>query len=110
MMVETRYRLKEWGAWARGGYPSVGSMFQAIFGSPGDGLGDMPKHIQEVDVIVCRAEPESRVVLINVYGMGGSFREKALALGIDRRTLKRRLERAEWYVNTTLDGYAPPNV
>ena len=110
MMIETRHRLKEWGQWARGGFPSIGSMFRALFGSRGDGLGEMPQHIQEIDIIVCRAEAEDRIVLIKVYGMGGSFREKALALGVDRRTLKRRLDRAEWYVNCVLDGYAPANV
>jgi DNA invertase Pin-like site-specific DNA recombinase len=81
-----------------------------MFGSKGSDSGDMPKHIQEIDHIVCIAEREIRVVLVSVYGMGGSFREKALALGINRMTLKRRLERAEWHVNAALDGFVPVEV
>ena len=110
MMIETRHRLKEWGQWARGGFPIVSSMFHGLFGSKGADPGDMPKHIQEIDHIVCVADKEIRIILVSVYGMGGSFREKALTLGVDRMTLKRRLERAEWHVNAVLDGFEPAAV
>jgi hypothetical protein len=109
MIDNTRARLKEWGKWASGGYPIIGSMFRSLFGRGGPS-GEMPKHIQEVDVVICRAEAQDRCVLIAYYCQGGSFRQKALALEIDRTTLKRRLDRAEWYVNAALDGFEPPKV
>lgn len=103
MIVETRHRLKEWGKWASGGEPSLASMFSALFGFGGTDTMEMPAHIQEVDIIVCRAEPVHRGALIQVYTKGGSLRNKALVLGIPTMTLKRRLESAEWYVNSVLD-------
>lgn len=107
MIEQTRDRLKEWGKWAQGGYPSIGSMFRTLFGAKGRESNEMPRHIEEIDRIVCRAETESRVVLVNFYGRGGSLREKAKVLQIDRMTLRRRLDRAEWYVNSVLDGFEP---
>ena len=107
MIEMTRDRLKEWGRWAGGGYPIVGSMFRSMFGSGHHSGGEMPVAVQEIDIIVCRAEAKDRSVLIAFYGQGGSFRQKALAIGVDRRTLKNRLDRAEWYVNSALDGFVP---
>lgn len=104
MIVETRYRLKEWGKWASGGEPSLGSMFSAMFGCGATDSGLMPAHIQEIDVIVCCSEPQYRGVLVQVYTRGGSLRNKALVLGIATSTLKWRLERAEYYVNSELDN------
>lgn len=111
MIVETRRRLQEWGKWASGGYPSLGSMFRSLFGRGGHD-GEMPAHIQEVDIIICRADPIDRAILIKFYvnAPKGSMRERARAMRMDRRTLKRKLDRAEWYVNSVLDAYVPNNV
>ena len=105
MINDTRRRLKEWGQWASGGEPSLGSMFRALFGSNSSNGGEMPPHVHEVDAIVCRLEPILRGALIQVYTRGGSFSSKALILGIARQTLKDRVDRAEWEVNEVLDGY-----
>jgi DNA-directed RNA polymerase specialized sigma24 family protein len=78
-------------------------MFGALFG-PGSSSCFMPAHIQEIDGIVCRSGPEYRGVLVQFYTRGGTIREKAFVLGIPKSTLKSRLDRAEWYVNTELDG------
>lgn len=104
MIIETRHRLKEWGRWASGGEPGIASMFNALFGFGGKDSSHMPSHIQEIDVIVIRAEPIHRAALVHVYTKGGSLRNKALILGIAVSTLKHRLDAAEWYVNSVLDG------
>lgn len=64
----------------------------------------MPAHIAEVDHIVCCAPPDMRIVLIKFYGLKGTYYEKALALGVDKRTLKRRIDRADYYVHSILDA------
>ena len=104
MIVETRHRLKEWGKWASGGTPAIASMFNALFGFGGKDPMIMPDHIQEIDVIVLRADLIHRGVLIQVYTKGGSLRNKALIMGIPVSTLKEHLDAAEWYVNTELDA------
>jgi len=63
----------------------------------------MPPHIQEIDHIVCTAPKDIRIVLIKFYGTAGTYYEKAIALGIDKRTLKRRIDRADYYVHSRLD-------
>jgi hypothetical protein len=104
MISETRGRLKEWGKWASGGEPGLSSMFRAMFGRGGAIAGEMPVHIQEIDHIVCTARPELRIVLIKVYAAGGTMSDKAIELGLNRITLKRRCERAEYYVHSRLDA------
>lgn len=105
MITETRHRLREWGQWASGGEPSLGSMFRAIFGVNRSPIGEIPAHIQEIDIIVCRLDSPMRAALIHVYTKNGRLSEKARMLGIPRQTLKDRLERAEWAVNVVLDGF-----
>jgi hypothetical protein len=104
MISETRRRLKEWGKWACGGEPGLSSMFRAMFGRGAAIAGEMPPQIQEIDHIVCTARPELRIVLIKVYSSGGTMSDKAIELGLDRITLKRRTERAEYYVHSRLDA------
>lgn len=104
MIVETRHRLREWGKWASGSESRLGSMFRTLFGSGGTDSSLMPAHIQEIDVIVCRAIIAERSVLCQVYTRGGSLSDKALVLGIPRSTLVYRLRSAEWYVNSELDA------
>lgn len=104
MIVETRHRLREWGKWAAGGESRLGSMFRSLFGVGGTESMEMPEHIQEVDIIVCRADHEHRGALVQVYTRGGSLRDKALVLGLATSTLAYRLERAEYYVNSELDS------
>lgn len=103
MISETRRRLKEWGTWACGGEPSLSSMFKAMFGRGAQDLREMPAYAQEIDHIVCCAPPDIRIVLIKFYGTGGTIQDKAIQLGLDRRTLGRRVDRADWYVNSELD-------
>ena len=104
LIIDTRRRLKEWGTWCSGGEPTLGSMFRIMFGSNRSQVGEIPKYIQEIDVIVCRLEVILRSALIQVYTRGGHLSEKARVLGIPRQTLKDRLERAEYEVNAILDG------
>lgn len=80
-------------------------MFRAIFGVNRSPIGEIPAHIQEIDVIVCRLEPILRGTLVQVYTKGGNLSGKARILGIARQTLKDRLERAEYAVNAVLDGF-----
>ena len=74
-----------------------------MFGRGAQILGETPAHIREIDLIVCRAEVIHRATLIQFYTRTGSLREKALFLGIPKSTLKDRIERAEWYVNSELE-------
>ena len=104
MISETRRRLKEWGLWACGGEPSLSSMFKAMNGRGAQDLREMPPHIQEVDHIICTCPPDIRAILIKFYTSGGSYYDKAVALGLDKRTFKRRLDRADYYVHSRLDG------
>lgn len=85
-------------------------MFRAIFGSNNSKTGEIPTHIQEIDVIVCRLGIILRAVLIQVYTRGGRLSEKARVLGVPRQTLKDRLERAEYEVNAILDGIVESSV
>ena len=77
-----------------------------MWGRGAQDLREMPPHIQEVDHIVCIAPPELRITLIKFYGTFGTYHDKASALGIDRRTLKRRIDRADYFVHSLLDS--PP--
>ena len=104
MISHTRHRLKEWGAWARGGEPTLSSMFRAMFGRGGRPNDQMPAHIQQIDHIVCISPPDIRIVLIKFYGTSGSYADKAFILGVDVRTLKRRIDRADYFVHSQLDG------
>jgi hypothetical protein len=110
MIADTRRRLTEWGNWSRGGIPSLSSMFRAITGRGGSNNVPMPAHIQEIDIVVCRAEPQTRIILIKYYTGHGSQRERAQSLGLSRTTLMRRLEHAEWYVNSEIDNNGPQPV
>jgi len=80
-------------------------MFKSMFGRGAQDLREMPPHIQEIDHIVCIASPEVRAMLIKFYSSAGSYQEKADALGLDRRNFRRRLDRADYYVNSILDGH-----
>ncbi|HEX4605383.1 MAG TPA: hypothetical protein VH724_15390 [Candidatus Angelobacter sp.] len=103
MIAETRRRLKEWGCWACGGDPSVSSMFKVMFGRGSQSLTYMPDHIQEIDHIICTSPPDIRAILIKFYTQGGTIQDKAISIGLDRRTLMRRVDRADWYVHSRLD-------
>jgi hypothetical protein len=105
MISETRRRLKEWGSWARDGSPSISSMFRLIHngGRGAQDLREMPPHIQEIDHLVCTAPKDIRIMLIKFYGSVGSYYEKATALGLDKRTFKRRIDRADYWVHSQLD-------
>lgn len=83
----------------------MASMFKSIFGVRGaQDLRELPPHIAEVDHIVCCAPPDIRRVLINFYGRGGTVQDKAIAMGLDRRSLRRRTDRADWYVHSQFDA------
>jgi len=104
MISETRRRLKEWGTWARGGEPSMGSMFKSMNRSGAQDLREMPPHIAEIDHIICCAPRDIRAILIKFYSTFGSYYEKAVALGLDKRTFKKRIDRADYYVHSNLDN------
>jgi hypothetical protein len=84
----------------------MSSMFKAMNGRGAQDLREMPDYIAEVDHIVCVAPRDIRIILIKFYGTGGTVQDKAIALGLDRRSLRRRTDRADWYVHSQLD--APP--
>lgn len=63
----------------------------------------MPPHIAEMDHIICCAPADIRIVLIKFYGTGGTFSDKAIRLGLDKRSLRRVTDRADYYVNSELD-------
>jgi hypothetical protein len=74
-----------------------------MFGRGGEDLREMPSHIAEIDHIVCCAPRDIRAVLIKFYGQGGTFQDKCISLGLDRKSLRRRVDRADYYVNSALD-------
>jgi hypothetical protein len=81
-------------------------MFKAIFGGRGGyNSAEMPQHIQEIDHIVCTSPRDIRIILIKFYGSTGTFQDKAIALGLNRLELRRRVERADYYANSRLDGF-----
>src|SRR5882724_657410 len=90
-------------------------MFKGLFGRGAQDLREMPDYIQEIDHIVCVAPPDIRIILIKFYGTGGTVQDKAIALGLDRRSLRRRTDRADWYVHSQLDqvpvkAYSSPRI
>jgi hypothetical protein len=103
MISETRRRLKEWGLWACGGEPQLSSMFRSMFGRGAQDLREMPPHIAEIDHIICCAPPDIRHLLIKFYGTAGTFTDKSIVLGLDKKTLRRRVDRADYYVHSSLD-------
>lgn len=104
MISETRRRLKEWGTWACDDNPGMSSMFKSIFGVRGaQDLRHMPAHIQEIDLIIIQAPKDIRGTLIKFYSIRGTFIDKAISFGLDKLSLRRRIERAEYYVNQALD-------
>ena len=106
ILTYTRWRLKEWGRWSRhenSGWPSISPMFRLFSGGRGHDQ-EPPKDVMEIDGIVRRADTHDKMVLIVVYCQSGSMRERALRIGVDRRTLGRHLENAEWYVHAALDS------
>jgi hypothetical protein len=78
-------------------------MFKVMFGRGAQNLTEMPPHIQEIDHIICVSPPDIRATLIKFYTAGGTIEDKAISLGISRRSLMRRVDRADWYVNSALD-------
>jgi hypothetical protein len=78
-------------------------MFKVMFGRGAQNLTEMPPHIQQVDHIICISPPDIRAVLIRFYTTGGTIQDKAISFGLDRRTLMRRVDRADWYVHSCLD-------
>lgn len=74
-----------------------------MMGRGAQDLREMPPHIAEMDHIICCAPNEIRYVLIKFYGTGGTFQDKAIRLGLDRRSLRRVTDRADYYVNSELD-------
>ncbi len=83
-------------------------MFKGMFGRGAQSLMEMPPHIAQIDHIVCVSPPDIRIVIIKFYGTGGTFDDKALLLGMTRRELRNKIERAEWHVNSELDQAAAP--
>jgi hypothetical protein len=80
-------------------------MFKSMFGRGAQDLREMPTHIQEIDHIVCIAPKDIRVMLIKFYCTTGSYHDKAVSLGLDRRNFRRRLDRADYFVNSIIDGH-----
>ncbi len=104
VISETRRRLKEWGRWACGDEPSLGSNFKTHVSSRGaQDLRELPPHIAEVDHIVCTAAPSVRRILCGFYGSSGSYADKADRLMMDPREFKRAIDRADYYVHSRLD-------
>lgn len=63
----------------------------------------MPPYIQEIDHIIITSPADIRHLLIKFYTINVPFYEKAIHLGLDKRSLRRRIERAEYYVHSRLD-------
>jgi hypothetical protein len=80
-------------------------MFKAMFGRGAQRAEYMPPHIEEIDHIICTTPKDMKIILIKFYTTGGTVQDKAIVLGMDRHTLRRRLDRSEWYVNSRLDGF-----
>lgn len=79
-------------------------MFKSMFGRGAQDLREMPPHISEIDHIICTSPADIRAILIKFYTSSGSLQDKAIALGFDRKSLRRKIERAEYYVNSRLDS------
>ena len=104
-MLWTRLRLAAWGRWARGGLPGLPTMSnieKARAGRGGTESMEMPPHIAEVDVVICRAPQPEKSVLITYYSKSGFLAEKARMLHMDRSAFKRLLLRGESYVESNL--------
>jgi len=100
MIDWTKYRLKQWGGWCRGGVslglPTMAAFARANTGGRAvfDGIA-MPRHIQEVEDAVNSLPMQERQVLNWVYCRAGSLRWKAACRGISLQNLRTRLKHAE---------------
>lgn len=70
----------------------------------------MPPHIAEVDHIICCAPKDVRAVLIKFYGQSGTFIDKAISFGLDKLSMRRAIDRAEYHVNSVLDTVPEKNI
>lgn len=94
-------RLAWWGQWARGGLPhppTVNILEMMRSGRGGRIECEMPYDIAQVDLAVCQAPKEQKIVLIVRYAQQGQLHEKALRLGISRHQFRHRLEAGESFV------------
>lgn len=101
-----RLRLTEWGKWGRWGVPGYPRQSAHLSVKVNNHDSDAPKHIQEVEGIVLRAEAQDRQILIAYYVQGGSKRGVAIRLGVPKTTFSERLDRAVCYVENELDSPA----
>lgn len=99
-----KYCLTEWGKRSRE-VPALRSAWRIwFFGGSGGKEAALPEYLQIVDAIVCRLEPQPRIVTIVNYCQTGSGRDKALRLDMPKTTYFRLLDQALWFVHTELDS------
>lgn len=108
MIDWTRYRLKQWGMWCRGGVslglPTMTAFARANTGGRAvyDGIS-MPVHIQEVEDAVNSLPVQDKQVLNWVYCRAGSLRYKAACRGVSLQQLRTLLKHAETATMEALD-------
>lgn len=106
MRLYTEFRLRQWGKYARGGLPSlptINILEKARIGPGGHpDTAPMPPAVEEIDLLVRKAEPKHKQVLIVFYAQSGYLIEKARRLEMDRWKFKRILGNAQSYIESNL--------
>ena len=103
-----RRQLYHWGliCRARGiGYPTMAATEKARIGRGGTFDGpSLPPDLQEVDIAVCRLEPQHKLVIVECYTHYGTHHDHMIRLRLPERTYFRRKNLAENRVNWFLQS------
>lgn len=100
-LVWTKAKLAEWGRWVRAdgiGYPTHSAHETIRIGSVFSIDRDLPDDLQAVDVVIVRAPPDIKAILVEHYTKQASIRQHAARLGLKRSTYFDRKEHAEMHV------------
>ncbi len=108
MIDWTRVRLSQWGYWCRHGgvylgLPRAAAFTHANEGARGtDGGRDMPDDLAELDRIVAQMPHLHRQPIMAYYVREGPLWFRALSVGCSPRTLCRRVQVAEQWIDRRL--------
>jgi hypothetical protein len=107
-LIGTHMLLKSWGAWGKGihlGIPTMSPMFgERALKTPLYGDSDPNPELASLDAIICKIEPEHRILVIRRYGQQWKVKHFMLQLGWSSRKYYREWERSLWAIRVRFPG------
>lgn len=103
-----RRKLTQWGRICRAvgvGYPTMAATEKARIGRNGSFNGpSLPEDLEVIDWAVARCPPQHKLILVECYTKTGDYRDHAAHLCLSVDAWFRRRNRAEVYLNTSLQS------